>query len=185
MTDLSLLHHVAVPSPILQRGFWLYVWKVGLPGGGVGHYVGMTGDTGAARAQSAANHVAAHLGFSVNASAIRKCMLRKHRARLEDCRSLDFFAFGPVYPEPGTADYPAMRAKVTALAKQLWQRMEAGGYEMLNVPPQTMSPLDIERWRDVCVAFQRQFANLRLSPHHGSTAPRTEIVAETRSPGVS
>ena len=40
------MHHLSVPPSILRRGFWLYVWRIGLPSGGDVHYVGMTGDTG-------------------------------------------------------------------------------------------------------------------------------------------
>jgi hypothetical protein len=160
MTKRAALHCLSVPTPILKRGFWLYVWRVGLPVVGCSHFVGMTGDTGAARAQSAANHVAAHLGFSLFASALRKSMQRKQHSRLEDCRSLDFFAFGPVYPDGVSTDYPTMRGNVTALARHLWHRMEASGYDMLNTPVQTTATLDVNRWNDVCAAFKRHFAEL-------------------------
>jgi hypothetical protein len=75
-----------------------------------------------------------------------------------------------VYPEPGPADYPTMRGKVTALAKHLWQRMEASGYDMLNVPPQTTAVLDGDRWKEVYAAFQQQFAELRSNPAAGGSA---------------
>jgi hypothetical protein len=132
------MHHLSVPPPILKRGFWLYVWRVGLPGGGYVHYVGMTGDTRSARAQSTANRVAAHLSFNINSNALRRYMRQRRRTDLEDCRSLDFFAFGPVYQEAVPADYPTTRGKVAALDRHLWLQMEASGYEMLNAAPRVV-----------------------------------------------
>jgi hypothetical protein len=154
------IHHLPVPPPILKKNFWLYVWRVGVPSGGFLHYVGMTGDTGSARAQSAANRVAAHLGFGI-ANALREYLLREKQIHLEDCRSLDFFGSGPVYPDPAPADYPAVRGKVAALEKHLWIRMEASGYEMLNPRPQTKVSLDEARWNEVRASFQRHCAELR------------------------
>lgn len=155
------IFHLSVPPPTLRRNFWLYVWKVGLPVGGNVHYVGMTGDTGSAAAQSAANRVAAHLGSNNNSNALRKYVLQKRQTDLEDCRSLDFFTFGPVYTKPADVDYPTMRGKVAALEKRLWERMEASGYDMLNGKPQATSMVDENRWNDVCASFQRHFANLK------------------------
>jgi hypothetical protein len=117
------IHHLSVPPSILRRDFWLYVWRVGLPSGGYVHYVGMTGDTGSARAQSAANRVAAHLGFNTKSNALRQ----KAQTPLEDCRSLDFFAFGPVYPEPEQADYPWAPAGSAA-----WGRPAAGALALIR-----------------------------------------------------
>jgi hypothetical protein len=100
------MHHLSVQPSILRCGFWLYVWRIGLPSGGDVHYVGMTGDTGAARAQSAANRIAAHLSYNIHSNALRRYVLHKEHAHLEDCSSLEFFAFGPVYPRPAQAvDY--------------------------------------------------------------------------------
>jgi hypothetical protein len=153
-----------VPPSILKRDFWVYVWRVGLPSGGYAHYVGMTGDTGSARAQSAANRVAAHLGFGI-ANALRKYVHKRTQSDLEqcleDCRSLNLFASGPVYAKPTDADYQNMRGKVAALEKRLWERMEASGYDMLNGKPQATAMVDENRWNDVYTAFQRHFADLR------------------------
>jgi hypothetical protein len=89
------LHQFTIPAQILKRGFWLYIWKIGLPDGTVVHYVGMTGDTGAALAQSAMNRVAAHLGSNIKSNALRRYLKSKCNMELEDCTSIDFYAFGP------------------------------------------------------------------------------------------
>ena len=41
---MGAIYRMSLPAPMLQRGFWLYVWKIGLPDGSITHYVGMTGD---------------------------------------------------------------------------------------------------------------------------------------------
>jgi hypothetical protein len=69
------MHHLSVPPSILRRGFWPYMSRIGLPTGGDIHYVGMTGDTGTARAQSAANRIGAHLGYNVHSNALRRYVL--------------------------------------------------------------------------------------------------------------
>ena len=71
----------------------------------------MTGDTGSKAAQSAMNRLTAHLGPNVNSNALRK-YLNGREAELEDCRSLDFFAFGPVYQKINSADYAAQRGAI-------------------------------------------------------------------------
>jgi hypothetical protein len=155
------LHHMSLPAPILRRDFWLYVWRIGLPDRRKTHYVGMTGDTGAGIAQSAMNRVAAHLGRNIRSNALRKYLKTKRDVELEDCLSLDFFAFGPVYPEPARVDYPTIQAKVAALEKHLWARMQSAKYEMLNNQPQATAQFDPDRWSAVCTAFQKPFPDLK------------------------
>jgi hypothetical protein len=155
------LHCMSLPAAILQQGFWLYVWKVGLPNGAEVHYVGMTGDTGSTVAQSAMNRVAAHLGRNVHSNALQRYLKEKLDVELVACSSLEFFAFGPVYPAPAKAEYAYHRGRVAALEKHLWGRLRDAGYEMLNKQPGARAELDEDRWRDVCAAFQRPFPKLK------------------------
>jgi poly-gamma-glutamate synthesis protein (capsule biosynthesis protein) len=153
------IHHLSLPVPILRREFWLYVWRACLPDGRLVHYVGMTGDTGSKAAQSAMNRLTAHLGPNVNSNALRK-YLNGREAELEDCRSLDFFAFGPVYQKINSADYAAQRGRVAAIEKRLWTELRDAGYEMLNPQPKAAAELDETRWRDICRAFKDYFPRL-------------------------
>jgi hypothetical protein len=154
------IYHFSLPTPLLRRQFWLYIWRIGLPNGETVHYVGMTGDTGAARAQAAINRVGAHLEHNVRSNALRRYLKLKRDVDLEDCQSLDFIAFGPVYPKPSLTDYPRERRNVAALEKFLWARMEAAGYVMLNNQPQAIAELDQKRWDEVSAAFRRHFPHL-------------------------
>lgn len=72
------LYRFELPSTLLERGFWLYVWKIQ-----EGHntrpifYVGMTGDTGSYSAQSPINRVSGHLGSNEYANALRQYAEKK------------------------------------------------------------------------------------------------------------
>src|SRR4051795_5414460 len=99
---------VAFDGGFLQRGFWLYAWEVAVPGGGTVLYVGRTGDSSSANAQSPFNRMGQHLGRAVNSS-----MLRNHLARREvepeEC-SFRLVAHGPVLPEAPSKDMAEHRS---------------------------------------------------------------------------
>jgi hypothetical protein len=155
------LHHMWIPAPILTRGFWLYVWKVGLPDGDNTHYVGMTGDvTGVA--QSASNRVSAHLGSNVKSNALRRNLRNRLNTELENCKSFDLFAFGPVYEYPVQLPdiFKAQREKVANLERHLWLRLHEAQYPMLNKRPDGNDVIDAGRWPAICAAFQKPFPKL-------------------------
>jgi hypothetical protein len=154
------LYRLSLPAAILQRGFWLYVWEVNLPNDRKTYYVGMTGDTGSAKAQSAINRVSAHLGNNIKNNALRRYLERCYYLELEASEALEFFAFGPIYPVPPQQEYSIKRGQVAALEKRLWLRMKAAGYDMLNPQPDATACVDEPRWQDVCAAFRERFPNL-------------------------
>jgi hypothetical protein len=156
---MASLSHLSIPAPILKSAFWLYVWKVGLPSGATELYVGMTGDAGSGRAQSAMNRVAAHLGRNIKNNALRRYLNSRH-IELEHCTSLDLYAYGPVYPKPSEERYRHVRGQVAAIEKRLWAHLKSAGYGMLNKKPRATAPCDESRWAEVCDAFTTEFPNL-------------------------
>jgi hypothetical protein len=109
MRMTAKLYHFTLPPQILARGFWLYVWNVGLPNGSNAFYVGMTGDTGSYSAQSPFNRVSAHLGLNLKSNPLRK-YLGLRGVDPEDCTNLDFTAYGPLYEVPtDLKDYQRIR----------------------------------------------------------------------------
>jgi hypothetical protein len=58
--DAQLLEF-SLPPGLLQRGFWLYAWKIRGPENELLYYVGMTGDVGGV-AQSPFVRALQHLG---------------------------------------------------------------------------------------------------------------------------
>jgi hypothetical protein len=151
------LYRFDLPPQILTRGFWLYVWKIGLSDGSNVFYVGMTGDTGSYRAQSPFNRVSAHLGSNDKSNALRR-YLRLKDIDPETCIALAFAAYGPMYEVPVPTDreaYQRMRGKVAALEKALWLFLENSGCSRLNSCPRSTSDLDKEMWPAVRSAFGR------------------------------
>jgi hypothetical protein len=57
-----MLQQLSIPGALLERGFWLYVWEVLTEDGNTVLYVGRTGDSSSAHAQSPFNRLSQHLG---------------------------------------------------------------------------------------------------------------------------
>jgi hypothetical protein len=135
------MHRFELPSAVLKRGFWLYLWKIQ-----EGHntkpiyYVGMTGDTGSYSAQSPINRVSAHLGSNENANALRY-YAQQHEIDLEGCHRIEFFAYGPISTVPKITDetskalYRQERQKVAAIEKAIWLEMQRRGCFLINPCP--------------------------------------------------
>ncbi len=145
----------------LQRGFWLYAWEVMVPGGATIVYVGRTGDSSSANAQSPFNRMGQHLGRAVNSS-----MLRNHLAgrdvEPEDC-SFRLIAHGPVLPEASAddmAEHKLRRDLVAGIEKRLAEELKAAGYDVVNTVAST-KPLEENLYADVRTAFTAHFPGLR------------------------
>jgi hypothetical protein len=147
------LYQVKLPPQILSRGFWLYAWNIIGPRDDRYCYVGMTGDVNGA-AQSPYARAGAHLGFNKNNNAIRRHLLYRGVAP-ESCKSMEFFAYGPVLPywhEQKHPDYQVSRKRVGALERKLWAEAKAGN-TMLNEQPRFAGEFDESLWEDVRTAF--------------------------------
>ena len=67
------LHRLTLPGPMLQRGFWLYVWRVETPKG-ERLYVGRTGDSSSPHATAPYTRMGQHLGFSKAQNSLRRLL---------------------------------------------------------------------------------------------------------------
>ena len=67
------LHRLTLPGPMLQRGFWLYVWRVQTPMG-ERLYVGRTGDSSSPHATAPYTRMGQHLGFSKAQNSLRRLL---------------------------------------------------------------------------------------------------------------
>lgn len=144
----------------LERGFWLYAWEVVVPGGATILYVGRTGDSSSANAQSPFNRMGQHLGRAVNSS-----MLRNHLAgrdvEPQDC-TFRLIAHGPVLSEGPTGDmaeHKLRRDLVAGIEKGLADDLKAAGYDVVNTVAST-KPLDENVYADVRAAFAAHFPRL-------------------------
>jgi hypothetical protein len=152
------LNTVSLAPKLLERGFWLYVWKIALPSGSFVHYVGMTGDTVPKNgAQSAFKRITDHLGINKNSNQLRKWLLKRN-ARPEACRSLDFFAYGPIGKVPTDPKlYAQARGKIAALERSLCMWLRDAGYVVLHDDPRCSFSHSEEDWKPVREAFSKHF----------------------------
>lgn len=158
---------MTLPGLMLQRGFWLYVWRVETPKGEM-LYVGRTGDNSSPNAVAPYNRMGQHLGFVKTQNALRK-HLEKQGIKPEDCEAFHLIAHGPIYPEVPKeegADRPALMEKhmplrnlVGAMEKALAGDLMLAGYKVLNTVKWS-HPYDKKVWSGVRSAFAEKFDRL-------------------------
>jgi hypothetical protein len=162
-TTLSM----TLPGEMLQRGFWLYVWKVATPKGEM-LYVGRTGDNSSPNASAPYARMGQHLGF-VKASSSLRARLAARGIAAEDCGTFELVAHGPVYPEVDKAaglDRASLMAKHTpirnlvgAMEKALADELLEAGYTVIN-KVNWRHQHDTAVWRVVREAFCSHFPKL-------------------------
>ncbi|PYE22962.1 hypothetical protein C8J32_10912 [Rhizobium sp. PP-CC-3A-592] len=171
-TATASLHRLTLPGPMLQRGFWLYVWRVQTP---IGErlYVGRTGDSSSPRATAPYTRMGQHLGFSKAANSLRR-LLTEAGVEPENCDQFDLSSYGPIFPEIGMSKeqlradqmllHMPVRDKMAALEKRLRDALVAAGYPVLNVV-HSKKQCDAAQWDAVRNAFTEHFPNLgRFDP---------------------
>jgi len=132
---------ITLPGPMLQRGFWLYVWKVETPCG-LMLYVGRTGDNSSPNAAAPYTRMGQHLGSQKTQNALRK-HLQLRNIEPEACSAFHLIAHGPIYPEVVKqegeertalmAEHTPTRNLVGAMEKALAEDLSNAGYDMLNI----------------------------------------------------
>jgi hypothetical protein len=155
-------HDFKFNGQLLNRGFWLYVWEITLPGGAKLYYVGRTGDSSSSNAQSPFNRMGQHLGFNDKSNVLR----RRLRARGIDPAKCVFrlVAHGPVLEEATTrARHLECRDRIAALERALATAMAASGYDVMNTVNCRVE-LDAETFVGVRAAFAAHFKNLASGP---------------------
>lgn len=167
-TSSASLHRLTLPGPMLQRGFWLYVWRVQTPKG-ERLYVGRTGDSSSPHATAPYTRMGQHLGFSKAANSLRR-LLTKAGVEPETCGQFDLISYGPIFPEIGMTKeqlrheqmllHTPVRDQMAALEKKLRDALVAAGYPVLNVV-HSKKRGDAAHWDAVRSAFAQHFPDLR------------------------
>lgn len=133
---------------MLQRGFWLYVWRVVRSSQPDLLYVGRTGDNSSPNASPPYIRMGQHLGSIKNQNALRT-HLQNRNVSPEECDQFDLVAHGPIRPEvtkpPGfrhvdrdvvaslMALHRPIRDLVGAMERRLAVELAAVGYDVMNV----------------------------------------------------
>ena len=152
------LHAISLPGTMLQRGFWLYVWRIRAQGETM-LYVGRTGDESSSHASAPYDRFGQHLGRNDRQNALRR-NLEKRAITLPQADHYDFLFYGPIHPE--AADMVAhipQRDAVAAAEKKLADSLSAAGYTMLN-RVNCRRPLDPALWDHVRAGFIGAFPEL-------------------------
>ncbi len=158
---------LALPGPMLRRGFWLYVLRVDTPKGEM-LYVGRTGDNSSPNAVAPFTRMGQHLWFSPTQNALRK-HLKSRGIDAENCDAFQLISYGPIEDEVvGDADkdrdalmvlHKPRRDRVGALEKKLAEALKAAKYDVLNTVKWKHEP-DAHAWAMAQKAFAPYFPRL-------------------------
>jgi hypothetical protein len=153
-------------------------------------YVGRTGDSSSANAQSAFNRMGAHLGTNEKSNVLRK-RLRNLNIAPEDCE-FRLVTYGPIFgeaPEKTTFAHEPLRDLNAALEKKLAEELLAAGYQVINTV-HCKRPLNTALYAHVREAFAASSRSSSPNPDHcdarrGPLRPRRRLhsvlCAPTRS----
>ena len=136
------LHRVSFSGAILERGFWLYVWRIAC-GATEFYYVGRTGDSSSQFASSPFSRLGQHLDIRQSAKA--NTLLRHVRAQglnPIDC-SFELQAYGPLFPEqPSLELHRSYRDQIAPLETVLAELLKGLGLNVVGVhgKPRSASP---------------------------------------------
>lgn len=163
---------MTLPGALLQRGFWLYVWRVESPQGEL-LYVGRTGDNSSPNAGAPYTRMGQHLGSIENQNALRSHLDTQHID--PGLCTFHMIAHGPIHPEverPADKDerkarrnelfdaHLPFRNEVGALEKALAEALAAAGYHVLNTVKWKHTH-DPAAWTAVRDAFSAEFPRLK------------------------
>jgi hypothetical protein len=121
---------LSLPPQLLQRGFWVYAWKIIGPRDEQFFYVGMTGDVTRV-AQSPFGRASSTLGNNKNANTLRATLVAKG-VDPEHCKALTLAAYGPLYDASDAENYMAHWHKVRALERAVFDALKGDGFEPIN-----------------------------------------------------
>ena len=121
---------------LLNRGFWLYVWRISQEKKTAVLYVGRTGDSSSQFAASPFSRVSRHLDVREKAKGNTLYrQLGKVGFSPERCE-FEMFAVGPLWKEQETmAAHRIYRDKTAALERALADRLRDDGYQVIGSHP--------------------------------------------------
>lgn len=155
---MSSTHRLMLPGAMIERGFWLYVWRIASPIGEL-LYVGRTGDSSSINAAAPFARMCQHLGTNKHQNPVRR-HLEGRLVSPETCTAFDLIAHGPIFEEAQDwATHRERRDVVAALEKALADTLARSGYNVLN-EVKDRHDLDVRRWAEVRDEFVAYFPRL-------------------------
>ena len=123
---------ISFEGELLQRGFWIYAWKIS-SGNRIVYYVGRTGDSSSSNAASPFNRIGTHLDARPNAKA-NSLTRRLLEAGLKPATcKFRMAAVGPLHPEQDNFDdHRAIRDRMATLEHEVAIALRTRGHEVLG-----------------------------------------------------
>ena len=142
------LHETEFGGGLLERGFWLYVWRISQEKK-VALYVGRTGDSSSRFAASPFSRLGQHLDVRPTANA--NTLLRNIRAASFDPLKCHFklLSVGPLFPEQDTLeDHRRYRDIIAPLETALADHLKSQGHTVLGTHP-IPRPYDVKLFKKI------------------------------------
>lgn len=159
-----LIHRIDFTGAILERGFWLYAWRI-TNGDRIIFYVGRTGDSSSRYAASPFSRLGQHLDVRPKASAnmvlrqVRKLGIEPLLCKYE------LVAFGPLFPEQDDLErHRHYRDRIAPLEAALAQLLRERGFEVVGKHGTKGTP-EPELLRRIEIAFNAEFMTPAASFH--------------------
>lgn len=154
----STTHTIEITSDILQRGYWLFVWESVTPEGKRLYYVGRTGETSEASAQSPFFRIGGHLNDKPYNGPLQK-HLKKAGTPADQC-SFRLITYGPVYSEPeNPKTHESRREQMSAMEKALARALKRSDLEVIN-SVNSKVPLDEKIFAPILKSFAKEIKGL-------------------------
>lgn len=165
------LHRLKFSGAILERGFWLYAWRIESENREF-FYVGRTGDSSSRYAASPFSRLGQHLDVRPNAAAN---MLLRHVRRLGlnplAC-TFELLAFGPLFPEQTTLElHRQFRDRIAPLESTLAEFLRSTGREVVGSHGSRGTP-DPTLVAEVKRVFNTALAHITANPAVHTDAAR-------------
>ena len=158
-----------IPIPVIQYGYFLYVWKVTTDDDRVFLYAGRTGDDVYTTSNPPIVRIGQHLGRGDGASLLNN--LIQKRVTRRDLDKLRIIIHGPVFPPP-QGDEAVHEVRVTAmkaLERALCEALRHNNYTVLGTHPRNWN-LCRRCWQGIQEAFSEHFT-LDAAPPGRDTRP--------------
>lgn len=118
---------------ILERGFWLYVWKIDYNRKQF-FYVGRTGDSSSAHASSPFNRIGQHLDFRESAKGATLAKRLKEVGVNPRESQFNMLALGPFFNEQDTFEkHKPLRDYLATLEFEVAKHLKSKGFNVLGV----------------------------------------------------
>lgn len=159
MRDLESVQTLEFSGQLLQRGFWLYIWRITYSSE-LFLYVGRTGDSSSANAASPFNRMGQHFDFREKAKG--NAMMRNLRKEgIDPVRcNFELTAIGPLFAEQSTMEeHMPFRDKVAAMECALAKALRARRYTVLGSHG-SRKGLDKELFDQIFARVEREFPDI-------------------------